>query len=476
MTAIISHLQQLLNINLFSYLDDILIFHTDKDYLQQQTTQVIQQLNYLGFKIQPTKCQLQPTQHIQYLGHIFDTRNPKLLSISINSGYLHKIRKAFLQANTVSPKQIQRLQGLLSAALQGHFFARQQLSWMRHFSNLKAINYNKYKQQLLQVFKHTAAIFAHQAPIKHFFEHSTPFVRAWTDASNQAIGLHLQFQNGTTTSHTRHFANHEQHLHINVKETMGAIALLQLLVQQLPPASKAHIFSDSITTLSNIKRHFVAASPQLQLQLQRSLRTLYQRDIRLEFQFVQSEDNLADLPSRSRSFNDFSLNPRHLSQALFQLHLHRRQISMDLFASTHNAQVPSFISLIPEPLATYTNAMTIPWTPDFIGHLPYANPPFNLMSRVINKFRLEAQHPLLLVAPVWTARPWWNQLLQLATQVVHLPTARDLYLPPPVHHHLHHQLRPPNWQSILAYLEPLDHKQQHLNSSHTHFKHSTRKH
>lgn len=63
------------------------------------------------------------------------------------------------------------------------------------------------------------------------------------------------------------------------------------------------------------------------------------------------------------------------------------------------------------------------------GYRGYANPPWNLVGRVLNRVR--QQHAtLVLIAPVWKSQPWYPSLLEVAIDFpVFLPIKRNLIFP-----------------------------------------------
>ena len=61
------------------------------------------------------------------------------------------------------------------------------------------------------------------------------------------------------------------------------------------------------------------------------------------------------------------------------------QPTVDLFASRLNNKLPLFFSWRPDPYSEATNAFTQPWS-NLYG---YAFPPFNMISRVLNKISRE---------------------------------------------------------------------------------------
>ncbi|KAI9243194.1 hypothetical protein EDC94DRAFT_531522 [Helicostylum pulchrum] len=58
--------------------------------------------------------------------------------------------------------------------------------------------------------------------------------------------------------------------------------------------------------------------------------------------------------------------------------------SIDLFADRTTKLLPKYVSWMPDPGAIHTDAFTIPWN---IWTRPFANPPWNLISRALRKIQ-----------------------------------------------------------------------------------------
>ena len=119
------------------------------------------------------------------------------------------------------------------------------------------------------------------------------------------------------------------------------------------------------------------------------------------------ENIIADSESRvMRDRSDWKLNPiRRIQDSLGPL-------EVDLFASRLTAQLPRYFSWRPDPQTEATDALLQGWR-----HLRcYANPPWNLVGRVLAKAR-EQEATLVLVAPIWPAQTWYPLLLSLLVNV-----------------------------------------------------------
>ena len=99
---------------------------------------------------------------------------------------------------------------------------------------------------------------------------------------------------------------------------------------------------------------------------------------------------------------------------------------VDLFASRLNAQLPVYVSWMPDPNAWAVDAFTLDWGPlNF-----YAFPPFNLISKCLQKIESD-QAQGLLVVPDWPTQPWFPRLQELLLEdPLPLPCTRHLLTQP----------------------------------------------
>ena len=71
--------------------------------------------------------------------------------------------------------------------------------------------------------------------------------------------------------------------------------------------------------------------------------------------------------------------------------------SIDLFATSLNAKLPLYCSLVRDPQAVFEDAFRHPWDDLDL----YAFSPFALISRVIARIRKSSRVAVTLVAPLW---------------------------------------------------------------------------
>jgi hypothetical protein len=148
-----------------------------------------------------------------------------------------------------------------------------------------------------------------------------------------------------------------------------------------------------------------------------------QRKISVQAQYLPGTLNrVADQLSRKGAERqDWMLNP----EIFYQLDQIWGPHQIDLFASRLNHQLPTFFSWHPEPGAAAIDAFLQPWH-TFLG---WANPPFGLIGRVLEKVRKE-RCTMTLIAPIWPTQPWFPILLSTLIDYPYLlPHQKELFLP-----------------------------------------------
>ena len=98
-------------------------------------------------------------------------------------------------------------------------------------------------------------------------------------------------------------------------------------------------------------------------------------------------------------------------------------LQVELFASRLTNQLRDYVSWRPYPGAMAVDAFT--WT-KFKG---YANPPWNLVGRVLTHVRNQKLR-VILIAPIWRSQAWYPILLEMLVQEpLLLPASPTLIIP-----------------------------------------------
>ena len=192
------------------------------------------------------------------------------------------------------------------------------------------------------------------------------------------------------------------------------------------------LFSDNTTTLSDLsylRKEGRTYSSSLNVVAQAILRLCEAHAIRLIPQFIPGHLNVLtnSLSRSSQVLGSKWILCQEVCQDLFC----RWPVTIDLFATSLNHQLPVYFSPMVDPQAAGTDAMLQPWCRLQV----YAFPPFGLLPSLLSKVHLSCGLKMTLVAPFWPRKPWSPDLLELLVEVpVLLPMRKDLLRQPHFHH------------------------------------------
>ena len=124
-----------------------------------------------------------------------------------------------------------------------------------------------------------------------------------------------------------------------------------------------------------------------------------ERNIHITAQHLPGVQNtIADAESQAMiDRSDWQLNPVLFNRIVNLF----GPIEVDMFASRLTTQCPVYYSWRPDPYAAATDAFVQNWS-QIRG---YANPPWNMIGRVLSQVQTQ-QAQMVLVAPVWKTQPW----------------------------------------------------------------------
>lgn len=140
--------------------------------------------------------------------------------------------------------------------------------------------------------------------------------------------------------------------------------------------------------------------------------------------YIPSRENTnADRESRRSNID----TEWELAEPIFNLIVKKWGLpDIDLFASRINAKVEKFCSWKRDPEALAIDAFTISWK----GYFFFAFPPFSMISRMLQKIRLDRAEGIVVV-PYWSTQPWFPLFLSLLTKdPLVFPPSPNLLLSP----------------------------------------------
>ena len=150
-----------------------------------------------------------------------------------------------------------------------------------------------------------------------------------------------------------------------------------------------------------------------------------QNDIWLTCTYIPGLENVsADRMSRK----DYTQAEWMLTPKYFNLAIKRFKFipNLDCFATRLNTHLPRYVSYYPDPYAFAIDAFSLNWQ----NYKCYLFPPFSLISRVLQKIRVD-KVVALCIFPEWPTQPWWPTMLRmtLAKPLRLKPSKTTLVLP-----------------------------------------------
>lgn len=227
-----------------------------------------------------------------------------------------------------------------------------------------------------------------------------------------------------------HWSKTESMRSNNARELQAAILTVKALEDRIYQERKSRALqqiivrlqTDNIVTATYLNKQG-GRSFFLSILAERFLLWCRKRKIRIQATYLPGKLNRVpdQLSRRRRDRSDWKLNPRIFNriQQIFG------QMSIDLFASRLNHQLPSYFSLQPDHRALATDAFAQSWKKGLV----FANPPIILLTRTLQKIILEKAEAVI-IAPWWPTQPWFPLLRRLAVQPPRwLPAELQTFLP-----------------------------------------------
>ena len=388
-------------VRMIIFLDDILVLAPTIETLNQHARMTISLLESLGFLINYQKSTLVPTQRILFLGMLIDSSTMEFVLPKDKKENILRECRYLLRTKQPSIRQISRVLGLLE-------FTRPAI-WAAplHYRHL----------QLLQIESlHRSSDYNTQVSLSKDAKLDVnwwitnlpslggspilPLTADLTISSDASkIGWGAAWGNRRTGGR---WNVHEAQDHINILELKAAFFALKSLMKDQSHKVICLKIDNSIA-VAYLNNKGGTHSPQL-LQLTLEIWNWCKtKHLYIIAQHVPGKKNVvADEESRKMiDHNDWQLNPTIIQPLI-------KGCQIDLFASRLTRQLKSYVSWRPDLRAIHVDAFTMDWR----NLRAYAFPPFNLIAAVLHKTRREMA-TLVLIAPLWSAQPWWPLLMDL---------------------------------------------------------------
>ena len=199
-------------------------------------------------------------------------------------------------------------------------------------------------------------------------------------------------------------------VHFNLLEMEALFVGLQAFREDVLGHHVTAMCDDS-TVVAYVNKQRDTVSRALFLLTSRLPRWTESFDIHLDVKYLPGQSNvLADLVSRCEQVigTQWSLHPQ-VARSLLRVW---GNPLIDLFATSLNAKLPLYYSLVLDPRAVFEDAFRHSWDDLDL----YAFPPFALIGRVIALIQESSRVAMTLVAPLRPEKEWFTDLLLLLTQ------------------------------------------------------------
>ena len=371
---------------------------------KQNVLETVQLSMDTGFIVHPDKSHLEPSQVIEYLGFILDSRN---MTVSVNNRQATKIYEACKQLASQSQctiLQLAKVVGLLVASLPGVQLGK---LYYRHLDNMKTKalkrNAGNFKAKMLVTPDMIADLKWWMDNIhstKRVLTESEPECQLSSDSSKLGWGGAMD-----KVSTGGNWNKEEAQLHINYLELKAAWFVIRTFLKD---KKNIHfrINVDNTTALAYLNN--MGGKIESYNKLARKIWLwCIDRGIWLSAAYIPSALNVeADSQSRLDHDNiEWELNNKTFNVVSKCLFLP----DIDLFANRLNHKVEKYIAWKPDPFAFAVDAFTVNWKP----FKPYIFAPFSLIAKILQKIEMDQVQDAIIIIPLWTTQPWFSKLLRM---------------------------------------------------------------
>ena len=404
------------------YLDDLLCFGDSHDLCSQNIRDTISCLTKLGFLINYKKSSIIPSQRVQYLGLIFDS---KLFQVTISGSKMNSIKEKIIRLSKMKECTIREFAEIIGTLVSVRYAVAYGLLYTKAFEMAKSQallhngnNYNAWMTLPSHINEDIkwwlSKIMNCSCPIRtdHFD------LTIFTDSSLTGWGASCNDMS------THGWWNHEESkFHINYLELLAIFYGLKCFAKDLRNC-QILLRVDNITALSYINKLGGTKSQRLFKLAKKIWQWSEKRQIWLFASYIPSVDNIiADRESRDLNVeSEWQLSHKSFRELCKQF----GDPGIDLFATRINSHCSMFVSWKPDPDAYAIDAFTVPWGNMFF----YAFPPFALILRTLHKISCEKAYGIMVV-PKWCSQPWYPLYLSMTvSKLIEFGPDRELLLSP----------------------------------------------
>jgi ribonuclease HI len=402
------------------YLDDSIYVNTSGQKLLWDINTAAELVQDLGFMLNVEKSVIQPTQKLEYLGFLIDSRDMTVTLPPEKTAKLMQMVQALLRKTRATIRQVAQVVGALIAARQA---TKHALLFTKEMENQKmlALIFNKghfdkkmdvtldMKDELHWWLENLTTL---ASPI--ILPPYDMIVR--TDASLQGWGVYVP---DTGLRFGGRWNEDELGKHINELELIAIYHALKACCRDVYN-SHIKIMTDNTTAVSAIKKQGSTKSESCNTIGRKIWFWAVTQNNWLTPAHIPGIENV-EADEESRKFRDD--REWTLRQDIFQeICREFGTPTIDLFATRLNCKVPRFNSWLPDPDAETIDSFTTPWSGEYF----YAFPPFCLLGRVVQKI-IQERTEGILVFPNWPTKSWYTVIQKMfVMKPMHIKVTNDV--------------------------------------------------
>lgn len=400
-----------------SFLDDCMIIGDDEGQCKNYVNYTCKLYSSLGLIVNFQKSQIIPSKTVKFLGFIFNSENCTLnLPLEKQTKIKRKCAQSLFE-NSITLQYLAEMIGLMIAACPTLYYG---LLYTKQLEYEKG-SFLKIKNDYSQIITlSTDAKNDIRWWIKNIDKSSRLFamrkfkLMITTDSSLKGWGVEC---NSITAKGS--WPHDHQNKHINELEMLAIQIGLKIFAK---PEQSILIRCDNCTAIAYINNFGGCRSTECHQISKDIWQWCEQRHIKLYASYINTKCNvIADALSREeKDSSDFKLSSKYAQKVFREFGMPK----IDLFATYLTTQCEIFYSWYPDPESSGVDAFTFVWKERI-----YAFPPFCLIGKVLQKI-IEDEVEGIVIAPYWTAQPWFPLYNKLCKSDIMILQGKDLLFCP----------------------------------------------
>jgi ribonuclease HI len=393
------------DIVIVSYLDDTELIAPTFDLCQRNVKFTINLFESLGFVVNEEKSQLIPSQRVKYLGFIMDSRTMKLTLPADKCAKIIAKCRSVSRNKSFTIQIVAELVGTLIAACPatsyGLLYTRQIEHEKTKALEKSGLDYRAKMSLSLEALLDIEWWINNIEDSYRDLHKGRIDLRITTDASTTGWGCEC---NGKEAKGIWTELELLKYQHINELELLAIFYGLKTFATS-SKVKNILIRTDNTTAMAYINRYGGCRAPKCHEIAKDIWKWCEARGLILRASYINTKANfVADRLSRSqKDSSDFMLSKSYFERIIKVF----GSANFDLFASYQTKQCQNYYSWKPDPYSLGVDAFLFKWESGF-----YCFPPFNLITRVLNKIKDDKCEGVVVV-PEWSTQPWFPLYKQL---------------------------------------------------------------